>query len=272
MSAGRAYLADARVVALWKMMCRHVNFGGNYSRFELFDQPGGGVRASETGRASRSRIERQGGSWTASGDALTYASASAFIMSIIMRPPLANLGWTPGVYADRNAHGGVLDGLLTHSPHQPPGGCTAVVAGRWDDGDPPSEFRFLLLTSFDMPFAACTILGSSVDTNNVLVRVVTNEPPVVAASAALLKDRRPATVPLVGGALGSPIADMALSQPEEEEDDEDMDGNGNGNGDGQHQQEVDGVRVEDGQEDKKNEGEGEEGEGDGHEEVAEVDR
>ncbi|CEM14559.1 unnamed protein product [Vitrella brassicaformis CCMP3155] len=41
----QAYLADVRVIALWKMVGRHVNFGGNYGRFELFDQPGGGVRA-----------------------------------------------------------------------------------------------------------------------------------------------------------------------------------------------------------------------------------
>ncbi|CEM35310.1 unnamed protein product [Vitrella brassicaformis CCMP3155] len=40
-----AYLADARVIALWKMVGRHVNFGGQLGRFELFDQPGGGVRA-----------------------------------------------------------------------------------------------------------------------------------------------------------------------------------------------------------------------------------
>ena len=33
------------MIALWKMVGRHVNFGGNNGRFELFDQPGGGVRA-----------------------------------------------------------------------------------------------------------------------------------------------------------------------------------------------------------------------------------
>ncbi|CEM01614.1 unnamed protein product [Vitrella brassicaformis CCMP3155] len=41
----QAYLAEPRVLAMWKMIGRHVNFGGNYCRFELFDQPGGGVRA-----------------------------------------------------------------------------------------------------------------------------------------------------------------------------------------------------------------------------------
>ncbi|CEM17825.1 unnamed protein product [Vitrella brassicaformis CCMP3155] len=41
----RVCLADVRVIALWKLVGRHVNFGGNSGRFELFDQPGGGVRA-----------------------------------------------------------------------------------------------------------------------------------------------------------------------------------------------------------------------------------
>ena len=33
------------MIALWKMVGQHVNFGGNYGQFELFDQPEGGVRA-----------------------------------------------------------------------------------------------------------------------------------------------------------------------------------------------------------------------------------
>ena len=49
--------------------------------------------------------------------------------------------------------------------------------------------------------------------NAVLVSAFTTEPPVGDASAAF-KDRRPATVSLVGGPLGSTIADMVVNQQE----------------------------------------------------------
>ncbi|CEL98432.1 unnamed protein product [Vitrella brassicaformis CCMP3155] len=271
----QAYLADARVIALWKMVGRHVNFGGNYGRFELFDQPGGGVRAfkDEPGfeldinpplppahpyhphtindnPPVRSSIDLQGGSWTASDDVLTDASASAFIMRTIMRA--GNWGATPWAYVDRHAHGGVLDGLLNHSPHQPPDRCTAVVASRDDDNGPPVEFRILQLTPFDSPFVADIILITwAHGTNSVTVGVVTDEPPVGDASDAF-KDRRPSTAPLVGGLVGSTIANMVVNQQEEVTDeeegagedsdddddsdsDEDLDGEGDGHGDGQQQ-------------------------------------
>ncbi|CEM35390.1 unnamed protein product [Vitrella brassicaformis CCMP3155] len=68
------------------------------------------------------------------------------------------------------------------------------------------------------------------------VAVVTNEPPVGDASAAF-KDRRPATVPLVGGLVGQPIADMVVNQQEvaevegADEDGEDDDDDGSDSGD-----------------------------------------
>ena len=49
--------------------------------------------------------------------------------------------------------------------------------------------------------------------NAVAVYVNTTEPPVSGASAAL-KDRRPSTEPLVGGPLGSTIADMVVNKQE----------------------------------------------------------
>jgi len=124
------------------------------------------------------------------------------------------------------------------------------------------ETRRLLLTPFDGPFVACvTLITWAGTTMGVGVAVVTHEPPVGDASAAF-KDRRPATAPLVGGALGSTIADMVVNQQEaaeeegaddddgdggEEDDDdsdddgdsdEDVDGDidGEGNGDGRQQQ------------------------------------
>ncbi|CEM35285.1 unnamed protein product [Vitrella brassicaformis CCMP3155] len=248
----QAYLADAGVIALWKMVGRHVNFGGHYGRFELFDQPGGGVRAikDEPGfeldinpplppahpyhthtingnPPVTCRIREQGGSWTAGAEVITDASASAFVMRVILPPPVANWGVTPWVYVDRHAHDGVLDGLLNHSPHQPPNGCTAVVASRVDSSHPPLEYRTLLLTPFDRPFVAwidlCIFPNNTQNkTNIVTVSVVTNEPPVGDASAAF-KDRRPATASLVGGPLGSTIADMVVNQQEKVAD-EDMDG------------------------------------------------
>ncbi|CEL95973.1 unnamed protein product [Vitrella brassicaformis CCMP3155] len=236
----QAYLAEPRVVALWKMIGRQVNFGGNCGRFELFDQQGGGVRAlrDEPGfeltispplppthpyhphminnnPPVRSRIRLLPGSWTADSEMVTYASASAFIMEkIMLGSPVAHRAKTPWVHVDRYAHGGVLSGLLNRSPHQPPNRCTAVVAFRYDDMNPPLEGRILLLTSFDMPFIAWVVLGSSADTTIVGVSVITTEPPVGGASDAS-KDRRPTTAPLVRSLLGNPIADMALNQKEQ---------------------------------------------------------
>ncbi|CEM07985.1 unnamed protein product [Vitrella brassicaformis CCMP3155] len=293
----QAYLADVRVIALWKMVGRHVNCGGHYGRFELFDQPGGGVRAikDEPGfeldinpplpaahpyhthiiddnPPVRSTIHRH---WAADGAALTQASASSFIMRIILAPPAANEGRTAMVLVNRHDYGGVLGGLLSQSPHQPPNGCTAVVAVRWDDDDPPVELRQLLLTPLDSPFVACTILCpfSPPATTMVGVLAVTNEPPVGDPSAAF-KDRRPATAPLVGGPLGSTIADMVVNQQEKVDDEEegaddddgdggeeddndsaddgdsdedvdgDIDGDGNGDGEQQEQEDEEGEGVE----------------------------
>ena len=123
----QAYSADVRVIALWKMVGRHVEFGGNYGRFELFDQPGGGVRALRDAPGFeldinpplppthpyhphiidgnppvRSSIDRQGDSWTAGAEVTTDASVSAFIMRVIMWP--ANWGGhAPVVLVDRYA-------------------------------------------------------------------------------------------------------------------------------------------------------------------------
>ncbi|CEM32830.1 unnamed protein product [Vitrella brassicaformis CCMP3155] len=41
----QAYLAEPRVVALWKMLGRYVDFGGERGRFELFDHGNGDLRA-----------------------------------------------------------------------------------------------------------------------------------------------------------------------------------------------------------------------------------
>jgi len=182
-----------------------------------------------------------------------------------MIPPAANRGWTPWAYVDRHDHDGVLDGFLNHSPHQPPNRCTAVMAVRWDDDDPPIELRQLLLTPLDSPFVASIFLSTLADADIVLVSARATEPPVGDASAAF-KDRLPSVVPLVGGLVGQPIADMVVNQQEEvidedegaddddddggEEDDddsadddgdsdEDMDGDvdGEGEGDGQQQEE-----------------------------------
>ncbi|CEM17827.1 unnamed protein product [Vitrella brassicaformis CCMP3155] len=118
------------------------------------------------------------------------------------------------VFVDRHAHGGVLDGLLNHSPHQPPDRCTAIMAVRVDDDDPRAEVRRLLLTPFDSPFVAEIFLVTPfVDTNEVGVFVSTNEAPVGDASDAFM-DRRPATAPLVGGLLTNAIADMFIYQKE----------------------------------------------------------
>ncbi|CEM22498.1 unnamed protein product [Vitrella brassicaformis CCMP3155] len=243
----QAYLAGVRVIGLWKMVGRHVNFGGDYGRFELFDQPGGGVRAlrDEPGYELdinpllppahpyhthtindnppvKCRIRPQGGSWTAGDEVITHASVSSFIMRTIMAPPMANWGKTPLVHVDRHAHGGVLDGLLNQSPHQPPNRCTAIVATRVDSSHPPGEIRTVLLTPLDSPFVASIDLGIFPDVHMVFVSVVTNEPPVGDASDAI-KDRRPTTAPLVGGLLGSTIADMVVNQQEAADEDEGAD-------------------------------------------------
>ncbi|CEM34557.1 unnamed protein product [Vitrella brassicaformis CCMP3155] len=281
----QAYLADVRVIALWKMVGRHVNFGGSsgYSRFKLFDQPGGGVCAikDEPGfeldinpplppahpfhthtindnPPVRSTISWQGGSWTAGNQVSTHASASAKIMGVVLAvPPAAKRGTTPWAYVDRHAHGGVLDGLLNQSPHQPPDRCTAVMAGRLDYRVPPGEIRHLLLTPFDSPFVAFVVLATHANTDTVGVCVVTTEPPVGDAYDAF-KDRRPTTAPLVGGPLGSTIADMVVNQQEEAIDEEegaddddgdedmdgDIDGGGNGEGDGQQEEDEEGEGVE----------------------------
>ena len=60
-------------------------------------------------------------------------------------------------------------------------------------------------------------MTSVVSLNAVTVSVVTTEPPVGDASAAF-KDRRPSTAPLVGGLVGSTIADMMVNQQEEVDD------------------------------------------------------
>ncbi|CEM22236.1 unnamed protein product [Vitrella brassicaformis CCMP3155] len=236
----QAYLADVRVIALWKMVGRHVNFGGSYGRFELFDQPGGGVRAIKDEPGFELDINpplppahpyhthiiddnppvqilnpSAGDSRTAGGEVRTLASTSAFIMDTIMIPPLANEGWTPTpcVAVNRHAHGGVLDGLLTHSPHQPPNRCTAVVASRLDDRDLPVGIRHLLLTPFESPFVASIVLVANANTTMVGVGVGTTEPPVGDPSDAF-KDRRPTTATVVRGPLRDAIANMVVNQKE----------------------------------------------------------
>ncbi|CEM02456.1 unnamed protein product, partial [Vitrella brassicaformis CCMP3155] len=209
----------------------------------------------------RSRIMRQGGSWTAANSRMTTdASASAFIMSLIMEPPLANLVATPLVEVDRHAHGGVLDGLLNHSPHQPPNGCTAVMASdhRRDGMDPPSELRDLLLTSFGMLFVAYVALDSSADTNTVSVIVFTTEPPVGGASDAF-KDRRRTTAPLVRGLLGNAIADMALNRGEVEEDDEEDGADDGGDDNSDSDEDMDSNGDSDGQQEQPEEDDEDEG-------------
>jgi len=143
-----------------------------------------------------------------------------------MIPPAANRGWTPWAYVDRHDHDGVLDGFLNHSPHQPPNRCTAIMASRLDDRYPPLEIRTVLLTPFNGPFVAWIDLCIVPDTNIVFVSALTTEPPVGDASDAF-KDRRPVTAPLVGGPLGSTIADMVVNRQEvadEEEGADDEDG------------------------------------------------
>ncbi|CEM23996.1 unnamed protein product [Vitrella brassicaformis CCMP3155] len=239
----QAYLADARVIALWKVVGRHVNFGGNHGRFELFDQPGGGVRA----------LRDEPGYELDINPALlprppippTHHQRQP-ARQIHNRPAGGQLdsGW--------HAHGGVLDGLLNHSPHQPPHGCTAIAASRWDE-DPPVEIRTLLLTPFDMPFVAWVALYIFPDTDMVDVSVITIEPPVGGASDAF-KDRRP-TTPLSGARPagqhhrrhGQDGADDGGDDDDDDDgdSDEDMDSNGDGDGDGEQEQQ---------QEDEEDEG------------------
>ncbi|CEL99398.1 unnamed protein product [Vitrella brassicaformis CCMP3155] len=122
---------------------------------------------------------------------------------------MANPGRTPWVRAYRHAYGGVLDGLLNQSPHQPPNRCTAVMACRWADR---VEFRRLLLTPLDSPFvASITLITHTNMTHIVCVSAFTTEPPVGDASAAFT-DRRPATAPLVGGLLRDAIANMVVGE------------------------------------------------------------
>ncbi|CEM35309.1 unnamed protein product [Vitrella brassicaformis CCMP3155] len=146
-----------------------------------------------------------------------------------------------------------------------PNRCTAIMAGKCDDVDPPEELRHLLLTPFDGPFVACVTLATWAGTTIVAVFAFTTESPVGDASDAF-KDCRPTTAPLMRGPLGSTIADMVANQQEvadeeegadgddgdsgEEDDDEgaddgdsdeDVDGDidGEGNGDGRQQQQHD---------------------------------
>ncbi|CEL93596.1 unnamed protein product [Vitrella brassicaformis CCMP3155] len=225
----QAYLAEPRVVALWKMIGRHVNFGGNYGRFELFDQQGGGVRA----------IKDEPG------------------FELDINPPHPPI--PPTHYQRQPAR---------QVPNRPAGG--QLDSGCWDDDNPPSEFRLLLLTSFDSPFVARVALGSRVDTNTgnkgiaADVNVVTTEPPVGGASDAF-KDRRPTTAPLVRGLLSNTIAEMALTQQEEDDgeddaagdgdddsdSDEDMDSNGNGEDDGQQEQQQEQEEDDEGVEERE---------------------
>ncbi|CEL92874.1 unnamed protein product [Vitrella brassicaformis CCMP3155] len=235
----QAYLADVRVIALWKMVGRHVDFGGSYGRFELFDQPGGGVRAlrDEPGfeldvnpplppthpyhlhiidddPPVRSTITREGDGWAADNEPSTDASVSSFIMVVILTPLVANMciGSSAMADVDRHAHGGVLDGLMNQSPHQPPNGCTAVMASI-DDTDPHIETRLLLLTPFDGPFHGYITLGSRPDSNIVAVCVLTTEPPVGDPSDAFM-DRRPSTARLMRVPLRQAVADMLMYQKE----------------------------------------------------------
>ncbi|CEM20143.1 unnamed protein product [Vitrella brassicaformis CCMP3155] len=203
-----AYLADARVIALWKMVGRHVNFGGELGRFKLFDQPGGGVRA----------LKDEPGFELDINPPLPPPTHTKHTPSTTTRPsdPQSTRRGAAGRPVMRHDHGGVLDGLLNQSPHQPLNGCTAVVASTVDSSHSPVELRRLFLTPFNGPFVAWIDLCIFPDTDLVSVSAVTIEPPVGDPSDAF-KDRRPTTAPLVGGPLGSTIADMVVNRQEEDD-------------------------------------------------------
>ncbi|CEM06611.1 unnamed protein product [Vitrella brassicaformis CCMP3155] len=221
----QAYLAEPRVVALWKMLGRHVNFGDELGRFELFDDGNGDLRAIKDEPEHRLDLtplplahayhphtspqdppvrhhiagyddEKHG--WDTGGP-FTEASFSSFLVGTIVLPTYADMDLTEE-FIDRDARGGVLRGLLDQSVHQPIEGTTAVTAFILAND---SSCKWLLLTPFDHPFIAFIDIEDWGDDGEVSVRVLTTEPPAAGVSAdAPFKQRFPRTTAMARPVLG----------------------------------------------------------------------
>ncbi|CEL98406.1 unnamed protein product [Vitrella brassicaformis CCMP3155] len=243
----QAYLAEPRVVALWKIVGRQVNFGGERGRFELFDHGNGDLRAIKDEPEYRLNLtplppahpyhphtsphdppvrhhighyDEEEHAWY-TDDMYTEASFSSFLMSTILARTIDDMHLTEQ-FIDRDVRGGVLAGLLDQSVHQPVEGTTAVIAFTIHD----APHKELLLTPFDHPFIAYIAIGD-LGNGQVCARVLTTEPPAVGVSAdAPFKDRLPRTTALARPVLG-PIAPIVFDGEDPNEDD-----NGDGGGTG----------------------------------------
>uniref|UniRef100_A0A7S1JRC1 Uncharacterized protein n=1 Tax=Vitrella brassicaformis TaxID=1169539 RepID=A0A7S1JRC1_9ALVE len=223
----QAFLAEPRVVALWKMLGRHVDFGGERGRFELFDHGNGDLRAVKDEPECRLNLTplppahhyhphasphntpvrhhivgyNEDGWDTDDGPVIIEASFSSLLVSTILLPNYADMDLTEKDI-DRDARGGVLVGLLDQSVHQPVEGTTAVTA--WTIHDTPLKFKLLLLTPFDHPFIA--LIDIRIDDSKdrrVSVKVLTTEPPAAGVSAdAPFKQRFPRTTAMARPVLG----------------------------------------------------------------------
>ncbi|CEL95585.1 unnamed protein product [Vitrella brassicaformis CCMP3155] len=241
------YLADPRVVALWKMVGRHVNFGGELGRFELFTHGNGALRAIKEEEdftvdltplsphhqfqqhanpqdpPTRHRIYVDGnGNWEAGAHGLfTDDSFSTLLMGIILVPTFGDMRRTTKVVS-RDARGGVLAHLLNQPPNQAAGGTTSVLTYTHDD----TPMKLLLVTPFDCPFIAFVIITAFAPPNgitafapqNVQVSVSTTETPAAGvAENAPFKQRFPRTTALARPVLG-PIAPIVFDGEDPNQD------------------------------------------------------
>ncbi|CEM06615.1 unnamed protein product [Vitrella brassicaformis CCMP3155] len=243
----QAYLAEPRVVAQWKMVGRHVNFGGERGGFELFDHGNGDLRAIKDEPEHRLDltplppahpyhphtsphdppvrnhiVDCYDDGWYTGASVITEASFSSFLRGTILVPTYAGMHLTDKDI-DRDARGGVLAGLLDQSVHQPVEGTTAAIAFTTVNDLSHKE---LLLTPFDHSFIA--LIGvDDLGGGQVCVRVMTTEPPAAGVSAdAPFKQRFPRTTAMARPVLG-PIAPIVFDGEDPDEDD-----NGDGQDDG----------------------------------------
>ncbi|CEM20081.1 unnamed protein product [Vitrella brassicaformis CCMP3155] len=206
----QAYLAEPRVVAFWKMIGRHVEFGGDLGRFELFDAPGSRMHAIKDepgyeltlhptlpgGHPFQAHVHNdnppiehrigfttEGGGWVAGG-ARVEASALSFIMNKILDPSREGLAQSTDAWVDRRVNGNRLGNMLAVSVHNPPENAYAVTAYTQEAAGAYSEVRDLLITALDSPIVAYVEL---VSLNPLLpmvqVRVRTNEADATAQDA-----------------------------------------------------------------------------------------
>ncbi|CEL92776.1 unnamed protein product, partial [Vitrella brassicaformis CCMP3155] len=253
----QGYLAEPRVVALWKIVGRHVDFGDEQGTFELFDHGNGDLRAikdepehrldltplppptptthtpSPTPPPVRHHLiyddEEHG--WDTDGDEVcTEASFSSFLIDAIIAPTVDDMHETDKLVG-RDARGGVLAGVLDQSVHQAVEGTTAVMAFTYGD----TRHKQLLLTPFDHPFIAFINIwdpGFEDGQTSVYVRMYTTEPPAAGVSAdAPFKHRFPRTTALARPVLG-PIAPIIFDGEDPNQDDNTHGGRGNDDNDG----------------------------------------